>query len=103
MWNELYFINTNVVITCVQSHVATFYANKTCLFLNHMTLVKHLEISQSYVHDMKQTYYNTVIFSDLKKETLTERKLEGRSSESSHRHKRRIHSHQAFTPKVGAI
>lgn len=36
---------------------------------------------------------------DIKKETLHERKLEGRSSESSHRHKRRIHSHQAFTPK----
>jgi len=68
-----------------------------------MTFVKRVEISQSYVHDMKQTHCNTVFFSDIKKEMLPERKLEGRSSESSHRHKRRIHSHQAFTPKVRAI
>lgn len=37
---------------------------------------------------------------DLKKDTLPEKKHEGRSSDSSHhRHKRKFHSNQAFTPK----
>ncbi|XP_071156129.1 ubiquitin carboxyl-terminal hydrolase calypso-like isoform X1 [Mytilus edulis] len=38
---------------------------------------------------------------DMKKDTLSDRRSEGRSSDSSHhhKHKRKFHSHQAFTPK----
>lgn len=51
---------------------------------------------------IQSLHYITYLFSDMKKDTLSDRRSEGRSSDSGHhhKHKRKFHSHQAFTPKV---